>query len=426
MPQPPDIFVGISVFARFMYDWGWIPLPFVLFFAWRALWLYYVELRYIARADWITLELKIPHTVESTPKAMEQIFAGLHGMKTRANLKEHYLEGKHQLHISMEIVGTGGTIHFFIRTPRQFQRLIESQIYAQYKDAEITEVEDYTAMMPPGIPNEEYEAWGTELIFTKDDAYPIRTYRFFEEPSSEKKFVDPLAALMELLGELGEGEHIWVQYLMKPTGDEWQRKGQYLIDRLIGKRSAKTSSGTNIPEEIFQFFSDMFTTLFLGQEPAGVGSEVKKEKEGPETLMQHLPPGMKDTVAALEESISKHGFEAGIRILYIAKTESFQSASIAAVLGAFKQFSTYNLNGFKPNNAVSPSIDYMFKKTREHLRKKKLYQHARTRYFVRNKIISNTEELATIYHVPSIVMEVPLLPKITAKKAEPPAGLPII
>ena len=231
---------------------------------------------------------------------------------------------------------------------------------------------------------------------------------------------------MELLGELGEGEHIWVQYLMKPTGDEWQRKGQYLIDRLIGKRSAKTSSGTNIPEEIFQFFSDMFTTLFLGQEPAGVGSEVKKEKEGPETLMQHLPPGMKDTVAALEESISKHGFEAGIRILYIAKTESFQSASIAAVMGAFKLFSTYNLNGFNPNNPVTPWIDYVFKKTREYLRKKKLYQHARTRYFVRNKIIFNTEELATIYHVPSIVMEVPLLPKITAKKAEPPAGLPII
>ncbi len=426
MPQPPDIFFGISAFARFIYDWGWMPLPFVLFFAWRALWLFYVQHRYSARADWITLELKIPHTVESTPKAMEQIFAGLHSMKTNANLKERYLEGKHQVFISLEIVGTNGTIHFYIRTPRQYQRLIESQIYAQYRDSEVTEVEDYATQLPSDMLSTTHNLWGTELIFTKDDAYPIRTYRFFEEPSSEKKFIDPLAALMELLGELREGEHIWVQYLIRPTGDEWQKKGQYLVDRLIGKKNARTSSGTNIPEEVFQFFSDMFTALFLGQQPSGVGQEVKKEKEGPETLMQHLSPGMKDVVAALEESISKHGFESGIRILYIAKKELFQSASIAAMIGAFKQFSTYNLNGFKPNGAVTTSVDYFFVKTREYLRKKKLYQHARTRYPVRNKIIFNTEELATVYHVPSIVMEVPLLPKITAKKAEPPAGLPTI
>ena len=58
-----------------------------------------------------------------------------------------------------------------------------------------------------------------------------------------------------VISSLGKGEHIWIQYLIKPTGDEWQKKGQYLIDRLIGKRNAKASSGTNIPEEVFQITS---------------------------------------------------------------------------------------------------------------------------------------------------------------------------
>lgn len=424
MPQPPDFFAGFSIFARFMYDWGWIPLPFILFLFWRWIWLYSIQLRYLKDADWITLELKIPHNVESTPKAMEQVFSGLHSMKKSANLKEKWLIGKHQLYISMEICGINGVIHFFIRTPRGYQRIIESQIYAQYKDAEISEVRDYTENLPADIPNELYELWGTELIFTKDDAYPIRTYRFFEDPSSEKKFIDPLASLMELLGQLRDGEQIWVQYMVRPTGDEWQKKGQHLIDRLMGKKSAKSSSSDNIVEEVFQFFVDFALAIFV--HPSTAPKEKKQEKESPESLMQHLSPGMKDTVAALEESISKHGFESGIRILYLAKTESFQSSNIGAVIGTFKQFSTYNLNGFKPNGAVTPDIDYVFKETREYLRKKKLYKKARDRKFVRNPIIFNTEELATVYHVPSLMMEVPMLPKINAKKAEPPAELPII
>ena len=229
---------------------------------------------------------------------------------------------------------------------------------------------------------------------------------------------------MELLGELREGEQVIVQYLMKPTGDEWQHEGQRLVDKLIGKKSAR-NGGNNIMEQVYQFFYDMVAALFLGVAAKG-SPEEKKEEKTPETLMQHLSPGMKDVVAALEESISKHGFAAGIRILYIARTEEFAKPNVIAVLGAFKQFSTYNLNGFKPNKKVTPSIDYLFVKTREYLRKRWLLDGARKRVFVRNPVILNTEELATVYHVPSVVLEVPMLPKIMAKKAEPPAGLPTI
>jgi len=417
----PQVFLTA---LNFLFDWGWLVAPLFLFLVWRSVWLVYVQKTYADSQKWVTLELKIPSLVERTPKAMEQVFAGLHSIGSRANFKEKWWDGKHQLHISMEIVGISGAIHFLIKTPAQFRRLIESQIYSQYKDCEIEEVEDYAWSLPDNIPNEQYDLWGTELIFTKEDAYPIRTYRFFEEPATEKKFIDPLASLMEVLGELKEGEQIWVQYLIKPTGDEWQKEGQRLVDKLIGKKSAK-KSGDNVAEEIYQFFYDLISVLF-GRMPTGSAANGKEEKEKPETLMQHLSPGMKETVAALEESISKHGFKSGIRILYIARTDVFSKTNIPAALGAFKQFSTYNLNGFKPNNKVTPSIDYLFKKTREYIRKRRLYTRARIRFFARKGIIFNTEELATVYHIPSVVLEAPKLPKITAKKAEPPKALPVI
>lgn len=402
-------------------------IPVILFFVWMNVWLMWVQKHYAEKADWITLELKIPHTVERTPKVMEQVFGGLHSMKSGANFKEKWWDGKHQLHISMEIIGVGGAIYFFIRTPRNFKKLIESQIYAQYKDAEIIEVNDYAWGMPADVPNKEYDLWGTELIFTKDDAYPIRTYRFFEEPSTEKKYIDPLAPLTEVLGELKPGEQIWVQFLIRPTGDKWQKEGLTLINRLMGKKEGKKQS-SNIAEEVFQFFYDLGGIIF-GRVPTGTGDQ-KEEKQGPETMMQHLSPGMKDVIAALEESISKHGFEAVIRLLYVARRDAFDRSNIAAALGAFKQFSTYNLNGFKPNDKITPNIDYVFKKTREQLRKRKLFLWARERGFddstARRKMILNTEELATVYHVPSIVLEVPSLPRIAAKKTEPPPHLPVV
>lgn len=414
---------------QFMYQWGWMAAPFVLFFVWRGVWLKWVQSLYFAKAEWVTLELKIPHMVERTPKVMEQVFGGLHAThKPSINLKEKWWDGKHQLYLSMEIAGIGGAIHFYVRTPREFQKIVESQIYAQYKDAEITEVADYMKALPADIPNKDYDLFGMELMFTKDDAYPIRTYKFFEEPSTEKKYIDPLASLMEVLGELKQGEQVWLQYLIKPVGTEWQKKGQALIDRLIGKKSAKAAQ-SSIVEEVFQFFYDLFSAAAFGEIAPGT-PEKKEEKQGPETLMQHLPPGMKDVVAALEESISKHGFEVVIRIVYLARREVFDRSNVSAVFGSFKQFSTYNLNGFKPNSKVIPSINYVFKKTREYMRKRRLYIWARDREFTNSraqqKMILNTEELATVYHVPSVVLEVPSLPRIAAKKTEPPQHLPTL
>jgi len=420
MTLPPEL---LSI-LQFLWNWGWVIAPIALFLIWRQLWFTLVRERYATSIEWTTLELKIPNMVERTPKAMEQVFGGLHSMRTSVNFKEKWWDGKHQQHLSLEIVGEQGSTKFFVHTPVKYKKLLQSQLYAQYKDIEITEVEDYTKQLPVYLPNEEFDLWGTELIFTKEDAYPIRTYRHFEEPSTEKKYIDPLASLAEVLGELSPEEHIWVQMLIRPAGDQWQIAGQRLIDRLIGKKQKK--SPTNLFEGIFQFFVDL--TLALIVTPKELNP--KDEKQVPESLMQHLPPGMKDTVAALEESISKHGFETVIRILYIAPRATFAQDNISAVLGAFKQFSTYNLNGFRPNSRISPSVDYFFKKTREHSRKVALHQWACDRSFrdvtARKRMIMNTEELATVYHIPSVVLEVPTLPKITAKKAEPPTGLPAI
>ena len=202
----------------FLEYWWFIP-PVALFFIFRGLQLDYVRTKYINSLKWILLEIKIPKEVVKTPKAMEQIFAGLHGTEGAPNFVEKWFKGEVPDWFSLEIIGKGGDVHFLIRTLENYRNLVEAQIYAQYPDAEIAEVEDYINILPKKIPSDDYDIWGTELLLTKEDAYPIRTYLYFFEAAKEEERIDPLASLSEILSSLSSDEHIWIQILISATDD---------------------------------------------------------------------------------------------------------------------------------------------------------------------------------------------------------------
>ena len=187
----------------------WVPFILALLF-WET-WVRYVRAFAIFKRNYIVLEIKIPRDVAKSPQAMESIFAGIHGTGRSGNLVERYWHGWVTAWFSLEIVGDGGEIHFYIWTHDFFKKMIESQIYAQYPDAEIFEVDDYMADYPDSMPDDQYEITGGELILTKPDAYPIRTYPEFEEDNAGKddlKRIDPLASLSQSMAILRFGFRI--------------------------------------------------------------------------------------------------------------------------------------------------------------------------------------------------------------------------
>ncbi|KKR22760.1 MAG: hypothetical protein UT53_C0034G0008 [Candidatus Yanofskybacteria bacterium GW2011_GWD2_39_48] len=73
---------------------------------------------------------------------------------------------------------------------------------------------------------------------------------------------------------------------------------------------------------------------------------------------------------------------------------------------------------------TKPDGKWPIKSIMEFRRKVKLYKKFKKRAFTTKTYVLNTEELATIYHFPDIGIESPL-PRIEAKKGEPPINLPI-
>ena len=407
---------SFETFLSLARSYWWVYLPIFLFFMARMAYMVYIQYRYVFGLKWILLEIKIPKEVRKSPKAMEQVFAGLHGVYSSVlDFKDKYIDGKCYTWYSFEIVGRGGETNFYIRTFDKFKNIVESQVYAQYPEAEVIEAPDYIYDLPPYLPDDKYDLWGSDLILAKSDVYPIRTYPEFEEKGmglDDPKRIDPLASLAEICSGLYAGEQIWVQILGAPINSGWVQKGQAELDKIMGKISP--SHGGFLSNAIFA----------IDRALVGMPTIVEKKEE----KRADLSPGKQDMMKAIEKSWDKLGYEAVVRFIYIGPKDNFRSANGYAISGSFRQFASQNLNSFKMNKRILTYAKGLFKSSRLLKRKKILYQMYRERKLFSPLITRytlNTEEMATIFHFPDTGVKAPLFPRVEAKKGEPPVGLPL-
>lgn len=410
--------------AIIFYHYWWLFLPFVLWPLFELAWVTYVQEKFIRKIKWKLLEITIPKEIEKRPKTMEEIFSGLYSTNDTMidTLYDVFLGGVIDVWFSYEIVSIGGDIHYFVRTPAESRHLFESQIYAQYSEAEIKEVEDYVLGAPDDIPSKEYDLWGTEMVLSMDDAYPIKTYKEFEEVASGE-FIDPMSNIVEGVSKLKEGEQIWIQILTRATGDSWKEDANNIILDLIG-REKKDKKPTGMLSLLMSELADIAKMVLTSFASSGPKKEEKKEKESP-SMMLHLSPLEKDIVTAVGESTKKHGYETCIRWIYLAKRDVFDKGKgVSIVFTYFSQFGSAARNNMVPDSKTKTSAYYFFTDLRKAIRKRSVLRKYKRREFDKKGFVLNTEELATLYHFPTMEVKAPMVLRVEAKKGKPPSGLP--
>ncbi len=337
----------------------------------------------------VLLSIELPKENEKTPIAAEQMYASLHGL---LRFTPETLE-----HISLEMVSTSDGIHFYAFAPANYRNFVEGQIYAQYPDAEIKEVPDYTAKLPEGG-----QVAATELVLTKDYIFPIKTFRDFE--------VDPLAAITSALGKVGDYEQVWLQILMRPVDDVWQKRGHEYVQRI--RDGVKPTSLDpvemlkNVFAVIFEHIPYAFRMFVNGPKP------YEAPRPTPASGVR-LSAGQDLELKAIENKLTKNGFETKVRILAAAPEIATAKERISSVAASFKQFSTANLNSF-----VASTIDVDGRKWLGKFSSRSFPQSA-------DNDILGIDELASIYHMPNISVETPSIAWTRAKKGEPPLNLPL-
>ncbi len=398
------------------------------------------------------LSVRVAKDNETGPIVAEQIFSTIHGIARKIGFWER-LAGVSQDQVSFEIANIGRSIRFFVHFPSKLRNLVEGQIYAQYPNVEIVEVEDYaspsevevhtpqneqaveggTAIVPSGnVPamkepleknflkvDQFKHAVGLELHLADPDIFPIKRYPQFEDKKA-KVSLDPLAGVTATLAKLNDlDEQAWIQVIVRPMEERWRvvfvkcirilKKGIFLnIDSLQKAYAKAFCTRSKLVRIIFfpfywmMWFQGVFSGTSVLESEHSSGEEVEEQvskSHEKETTM----------VAAIDK-VGKLLYEANIRIVYVPKEKNPDIAmlKLREIAGSFKQFNIPHLNGFHIEKVVqNESIVEAYRK-RE----------------MDKPFVLNVEELATIYHLPNITVATPNIYWVRSKKVEPPNDLP--
>ena len=410
---PPEIWSNLVLAFKYIYIGMpvWLPVTFLILLF--DSWIHYKRLKFWQKEGSILLEIKLPREITKSPAAMEVVLEAFNQGSGEGTWWARIIEGKTRSWFSLELVSMGGNIKFFIWTKPRHKNVIESAIYSQYPEIEIYEVEDYTK--PFYYDPQKNNVYGIEFALAKPDPYPIKTYVEYgleKDPKEELK-VDPMTPVIEFLGSIPEGHNIWFQIIIRA----------HAANRFWGVFGKEDDSWEKDMEKEKEKIIEKLKTGEFGGFP------------------RILSKGETEVLAALERSVSKHPFDVGIRAIYIADKDKFNPANIGGILGAFKQYGSNNLNGFKPSGWFD-IFDYPWQKwwnRQEKLKPLVLQEYKMRRFFyspLKNKriwweniyskpFVLNTEELATIYHFPGAVAATPTLEKIPSLKSKAPPNLPI-
>ena len=363
-----------------LFSWYiWVPIAILLgFLAWRN----FRKAKTVETFDWVLLTLEIPKNNDKKELAAEQLFASLHGiLRDKSELK---MTAGVQEYISFEIASSKKMIRFYVRVPKHLQNFVEGQIYAQYPTVQIHAVEtDYTKA------SASHSIIATaELTTTDNDMLPIKTFQSFE--------VDPLAGITAALAKMDSSdEEVWVQILTRPISDDWHTKSSKYIKRI---KSGQTKVNYDISGLLW--FAEIIEALWKPPEATGKGVTVELSERD------------KTRVSEVEKKSQKLGYQVKIRLAYLGSNQNTARMQMQSIVGAFKQFNSTNLNGFKLNGKVSFN--------REDLNK------YIARSFIDSGFILNIEELASVFHLPHTNVETPNIVWSNTKTAEPPTKLPLL
>lgn len=429
----PFIFAGImAIFTFFLIApqqtvWNfqflmltspiWMPIILVRWAIYR-----FVEanrVTWLAKQEYVLLELKIPRDIQKTPLAMETVLTNLNVSQGESTWYKKYINGSVRPSWTFEIVSLGGTVHFYVRTRVSYRRPVESFFYAQYPGIEITEAIDYSLLVDPT--HEPYGMWGCDYKKKQPDPIPIRTYAEYIRPDNPlpkpEETIDPLAQVLELLGSIGPKEQFWLQINARISGPE----------KYEGKLNSrgKPYNWKDEGQEIILKIRDSAVRK-IKRFDAATGASIEDDGFGP------LTKGMQEDIYAIERNINKPAFDVGMRAIYLAPDDAFQGSMITFLINLWKPMNAENGNGIGITRWLAIFNDFPWEDRsghhKEHLKHQLVDAYRRRAYFHEpyklGWMIMSAEELATVFHIPSASVTAPSVPRIQSSTSEAPSNLP--
>ncbi|MDR3558133.1 MAG: hypothetical protein P4L61_01235 [Candidatus Pacebacteria bacterium] len=393
-----------------------------LFVAFIDLWVEYNRASAIFKQEHVIVEIKLPKEMMKSPASMELFLTALHQTAGEGGWFGKYWHGKTRAWFSLELISVEGQIHFFIWMRKSLKNFISTSLYAQFPGIEVHDAADYAMSVhyDPKI----MKIWAADLQYSKEDAYPLMSYVDYgldKDPKEEFK-IDPIAPVIEFLGSIGANQQAWIQILVRAY-----KKSDHVEPGSLFKKYDKRHKE-----------AEALVNKLHRRDPKTHVAGASDEDSG-FSKMPRITKGEEEIISAIERNVTKLGFDVGIRLMYIAKKENFNSSNPGGMQSMWKQYSAPHMNSLGTSDdlwfeRIDMPWEDMSGRTSENFSRQALEMYKRRSYFFPpythihghlKPMIMSSESLATIYHFPGAVVATPTLSRVPSKKGEAPANIPV-
>ncbi len=314
----------------------------------------------------------------------ESIFTAIGGLRAQRGLG-YWLHGRND-HFSFEIVANNKVIAFYIVAPTEHKLYLEQQLNAVYPEAVIEEVRDYNIFTPQGV------VLAATLRTKGSVILPLKTY--------VRDDTDPLNAIINAMSKIGDDEGLAVQYVVRSARSDWHSTARKVVEKAHEKGSLKEA-----------LRSSGITTALNAVGDIGKTLKNQPQTHQPEYPVKRLTAKEEEALKGIEEKNSKAGLDVVIRVISSARSQTQARAMLNQVAASFSQYNYYEYGNSlairAPKNPAPVISDFIFRRFRDS-----------------EASLLNTEELASLYHLPLKNAETPNILWLTARQAAGPVNLP--
>jgi len=338
------------------------------------------------------------------PLMMEAVLSSLHSLKGNDP-------------VSLEIGLCDGKIALFVRSTRRAAPLVESQLYAQYPDAEIEPVPADTFS-----PRQDEIVLSRDLTLIDPEVYPIKRFPQYVDMVT-RQTIDTIAGITSSMVRYpvsGMRGHVSVTIL--PIGKRYRRRALRFLPLLL----------QGLPKH-WDWYEDLFATAHLARGwrrfayfpldmlmggfrawfmklpsvSLSAGDVDTRDHDDEENVVGMRNHDRENKETGAVDKLNRLLFTCNVRVSVItsasARTEA--EAKMEEIAGSFRQFNLPHCNGF--------AVGHLWESTTLPLG------------FHEPPYVLSNEEVATLWHVPNILVKTPNFDWVLSRKLEPPVDLPV-
>lgn len=329
--------------------------------------------RFFAVLKLKTLVIRLPQKLEKEDKDawLKEMSLSSQLMGILANLKIPF-----SLEAAVPYIGE--EIQFYIAVPGESVQFVMRQIQGLWHDAQVEECDDYNIFNSQGE---------TTAVYLSQKINPVLPIRTFEEAGVDT-FLPALSTLSKIEA-VGEG--VAIQVLVKPAPPDFKKQAIDFVYRL--KKGERM-------EDVLKA-SSMISIKDVQRALKGTTQDVQAPK----------PVLDEEIIKAIEKKLAKPIFSVNVRLVASAPNMMRASQLVESIAGTYdKQFTAplrNDLEIVQPRNLEKLTFQFIFRQFDES-----------------QKIILGSDELVSLFHLPTSSTEVPKIKWLKSREAEPPAILP--